>query len=94
MAVTAGKGALGDSRPLASGWLGMAAGGGADTTIILLDRSASTEQQELQTARSKRSVAVEKLSDFFQTLGGAGQLVLIENTENVAMVIDELPPNW
>lgn len=77
------------SRPLASGWLGMAAGGGADTTIILLDRSASTEQQELQTARSKRSVAVEKLSDFFQTLGGAGQLVLIENTENVAMVIDE-----
>ena len=33
------------SRPLASGWLGMAAGGGADTTIILLDRSASTESR-------------------------------------------------
>ena len=27
------------SRPLASGWLGLTAGGRADTTIILLDRS-------------------------------------------------------
>src|SRR5579871_2814337 len=29
------------SRPLASGWLGRAAGGRPDTTIILLDRSRS-----------------------------------------------------
>ena len=29
------------ARPLASGWLGLAAGSKADTTIILLDRSPS-----------------------------------------------------
>src|ERR1700749_1164149 len=32
------------SRPLASGWLGLAAGSRADTTIVLLDRSPSMEQ--------------------------------------------------
>ena len=34
------------SRPLASGWLGLAAGGRADTTIILLDCSPSMQQRE------------------------------------------------
>ena len=33
------------SRPLASGWLGLAAGGRADTTIIVLDRSPSMQQR-------------------------------------------------
>src|SRR5438445_12258306 len=33
------------SRPLASGWLGSAAGGRVDTTIILLDRSPSMQQR-------------------------------------------------
>ena len=32
------------SRPLASGWLGLASGGRADTTIILVDRSPSMQQ--------------------------------------------------
>ena len=32
------------SRPLSSGWLGMAAGGRVDTTVVLLDRSASMSQ--------------------------------------------------
>src|SRR3954471_11779609 len=32
------------SRPLAGGWLGLAAGGRPDTTIILLDRSPSMQQ--------------------------------------------------
>ena len=31
------------SRPLASGWLGLAGGGRADTTLILLDRSPSMQ---------------------------------------------------
>ena len=34
------------SRPLTSGWLGIAAGSRVDTTIILLDRSASTNCTE------------------------------------------------
>src|SRR5436190_21510540 len=29
------------ARPLASGWLGLAGGGKADTTLVLLDRSPS-----------------------------------------------------
>ena len=33
------------SRPLASGWLGLAGGTRADTTIILLDRSPSMQQR-------------------------------------------------
>ena len=76
------------SRPLASGWLGSAIGGGADTTIVILDRSASNEQQELQTSQSKRSSALDKLTDLFETVGFKGQLVLIENTENKAIPIE------
>src|SRR5690349_24815202 len=33
------------ARPLASGWLGLAAGGRPDTTLILLDRSPSMQQK-------------------------------------------------
>ena len=32
------------SRPLSGGWLGLAAGGRADTTIVVLDRSPSMQQ--------------------------------------------------
>src|SRR3954463_1817619 len=32
------------SRPLAGGWLGLAAGGRPDTTVVLLDRSPSMQQ--------------------------------------------------
>ena len=32
------------SRPLAGGWLGLTAGGRADTTIVVLDRSPSMQQ--------------------------------------------------
>ena len=41
------------SRPLAGGWLGLAAGGRADTTIILLDRSPSMQQAGSGAAGSK-----------------------------------------
>ena len=41
------------SRPLASGWLGITAGGRPDTTIILLDRSPSMGQQGSGTVISK-----------------------------------------
>src|SRR5205085_10341100 len=33
------------SRPLASGWLGLMGGGKADTTLVLLDRSPSMQEQ-------------------------------------------------
>ena len=68
------------SRPLASGWLGLTAGGEADTTIILLDRSASMEQQDLQSGRSKRQAALEKVSGLLGTIGRNTKIVLIEST--------------
>lgn len=69
------------SRPLASGWLGLMAGGAADTTIIVLDRSASMEQQDLQSSESKRSTAINKLSELLETLDSSSRLVLIESTQ-------------
>src|SRR5919198_28008 len=41
------------SRPLASGWMGLTAGGRADTTIIVLDRSPSMNEQGAGSAASK-----------------------------------------
>ena len=49
------------SRPLASGGWGGLGMTKPDATLILLDRSASMETQDLQTGESKRSTALNKL---------------------------------
>ncbi len=78
------------SRPLSSGaWTSMFHGQ-ADTAIILLDRSASMQQQQVQTGQSKRSTALSKLAELFDSQGAGTQLVLIESTENRALPIDSL----
>ena len=64
--------------------------GQADTAIILLDRSASMQQQQVQTGQSKRSTALSKLAELFDSQGAGTQLVLIESTENRALPIDSL----
>lgn len=69
------------SRPLASGWLGRAASGRADTTIILLDRSPSMRQQGTGTVVSKLDAGKHQLASTLATLG-SGRWVLIENTTN------------
>lgn len=66
------------SRPLAGGWLGMA-GGKADTIILLLDRSASMEQRNLETGESKRNAAVSKLTEMLETAGQNPNLVIIDS---------------
>lgn len=66
------------SRPLASGWLGLTAGGRADTTIIVLDRSSSMQQQAPGTSRSKLKAGVEQLTTALNLLG-SGRWVLIES---------------
>ena len=53
------------SRPLSSGWLGLAAGGRVDTTIILLDRSASMSQVGVG-GQSKLEAGVKRL---YESLG-------------------------
>jgi hypothetical protein len=75
------------SRPLAGGWLGRAAGGRPDTTIILLDRSPSMRQQGPGTVISKLEAGRQQLA---RTLGllGSGRWVLIESTSNVARDIE------
>ena len=67
------------SRPLASGWLGLAAGGQADTTIILLDRSPSMQQRGSGTGDSKLDTGRQQLVRTLETLG-SGRWVLIEST--------------
>lgn len=70
------------SRPLASGWLGITAGGRADTTIILLDRSPSMQQQGAGGVVSKLSTARRQLVQALNMLGSS-RWVLIESTTNV-----------
>ncbi|MDE0820949.1 MAG: BatA domain-containing protein [Opitutales bacterium] len=67
------------SRPLAGLWFGSVAGGVTDTTIILLDRSASMEQQNLQTGLSKRATALNKLSEMLEKTNRGTRVVLIES---------------
>ncbi len=69
------------SRPLASGWLGLAAGGRADTTIVLLDRSPSMQQQGAGTVMSKLDTCREQVVQTLNTLGSS-RWVLIESTTN------------
>lgn len=75
------------ARPLASGWFGRAAGGRADTTIVLLDRSPSMRQQGSGTTVSKLEAGRHQLA---RTLGmlGSGRYVLIESMTNVAKEIE------
>ena len=67
------------SRPLSQGWLGLAAGGRADTTIILLDRSPSMSEQGRGTTDSKLQTGRSQLASSLGLLGSA-RWVLIEST--------------
>src|SRR5580658_3019245 len=69
------------SRPLAGGWLGLTAGGRADTTIILLDRSPSMQQAGTDAGGSKLETGVRQLVRTLETLGSS-RWVLVESTTN------------
>ncbi len=69
------------SRPLAGGWLGLAAGGRADTTIVLIDRSPSMQQEGALARISKRETGLRQLVMALETLGSA-HWVLIDSTSN------------
>jgi hypothetical protein len=66
------------SRPLASGWVGLAAGGKADTTIVLLDRSPSMQQSDTGASSSKLDLAKQQLAATLPTLGSS-RWVLIDS---------------
>lgn len=75
------------SRPLASGWLGLAAGGRADTTIIVLDRSPSMQQRGAGGGESKLATGVRQLSQTLATLKSA-HWVLIDSVTKKPMQVD------
>jgi Aerotolerance regulator N-terminal len=65
------------SRPLSSGWLGLVAGGKADTTIILLDRSPSMQERSAGSGESKLETGRNQLVGILDTIG-SNRWVLID----------------
>lgn len=68
------------SRPLASGFLGLAGGGNTDTTLVLLDRSPSMQQQGI-VGQSKLDTGRRQLAQALSTLGGS-QWVLVDSNRS------------
>ncbi len=73
------------SRPLASGWLGLTAGGQTDTTIVVLDRSPSMQQQTAGVTRL--DAARRQLEETLSTLGSK-RWVLIDSASGKPREID------
>ncbi len=86
MAVIAGL-VFAISRPLAGGWLGLAAGTRPDTTIIVLDRSPSMQQAGAGGVGSKLDTGRRQLVRALETLGSA-HWVLIESAANLPRALD------
>src|SRR5436309_2177034 len=59
------------SRPLTGGWLGRAAGGRPDTTILLVDRSPSMQQRGLGADGSKLETGRRRLARTLRTIGSS-----------------------
>ena len=76
------------ARPLASGLLGMTGGGQTDTTIVLLDRSPSMQQQGIGGV-SKLDSGRRQLSTALETLGSK-HWVTIDATTGQAQAFDSL----
>ena len=77
------------TRPLSSGWVGALTGGKPETVIVLLDRSASMQRQQVSTGETRLSGGVERIVSTLQTLvGNEKPLVLIESTTNQATTVD------
>lgn len=66
------------SRPMSGGWLGMTASNSPEVTIVVLDRSVSMEEQNPQTSESKRSTALQKLTDLIESTESSTKLVLFD----------------
>ncbi|MBI3864212.1 MAG: BatA domain-containing protein [Planctomycetia bacterium] len=69
------------ARPLASGWLGLTAGGRPDTTIILLDRSPSMQETGGGAGGSKLETGRQQLARTLKLLGSA-RWALVDSTTN------------
>ncbi len=75
------------SRPLAGGWLGLAAGGRPDVTMVLVDRSPSMQETAQGMPGGKLETALARLVPTLETLG-SDRFVLIESTANAARPLE------
>jgi hypothetical protein len=75
------------SRPLAGRWFAWM-GGRPDTVILLLDRSPSMEQQDLQSGLTKRQIAINRFIDALQTDASGRDLVLVSNTSSPPVTLE------
>ncbi len=75
------------SRPLAGGWLGLTAGGRADTTLVLLDRSPSMQQSSSGGGGTKLETGTRQLARTFKAIGST-RWVLIESGTNRARELE------
>ncbi len=77
------------SRPLAGGWLGVTAGGRADTTIVVFDRSPSMQQVGTVAGGGKRQTGVQQLVGTLETLGST-RWILIESATRKPHELNEI----
>lgn len=75
------------SRPLASGWMRLAAPGTIDTTFILLDRSPSMQQQGTRAGVTKLDSARQQLVQSLKLLK-SNRWILIDSANNVPIEIE------
>ena len=76
------------SRPLSGGWLGSVGLSKPDATLILLDRSASMEMQDLQAGESKRSTALKRLAELLEQGDYGTHLILIDSATGRMQEVD------
>ena len=76
------------ARPLATGWFGALTGGKPETVIVILDRSASMQQQQLTTGDTKLYSGLNKIAAMVTAIDSSKRIVLIESTENKPVEID------
>ena len=76
------------SRPLSGGWLGSVGLSKPDATLILLDRSASMEMQDLQAGESKRSTALKRLTQLLEQGDYGTHLLLIDSATGQMQEVD------
>ncbi len=75
-------------RPLAGGLLGLT-GGAPDTVLLLIDRSASMEQQNLATGQSKRATGLANLASAIdEAYGSRSRLVVIDSATLSAQEVE------
>ena len=76
------------SRPLSGGWLGSVGLSKPDATLVLLDRSASMEMQDLQAGESKRSTVLKRLAQLLEQGDYGTHLLLIDSASGQMREVD------